>query len=167
LVSTAPTGATTQTITVGVASEATIEDLIVTDSNGSWYSSEANALATTNALVVGTQLVSGTTYYTVFVSPDGCVSPAFAVTVTVTLGTAQFEMTNIKFYPNPVVSSFTIEAQDIITSVEVYNSIGQLVYSEIPNKLNTTMNFESLPNAIYFVKVISNSKNKVISVIKK
>ena len=35
------------------------------------------------------------------------------------------------------------------------------------DKLNTTINFESLPNAIYFVKVISNSKNKVISVIKK
>ena len=167
LVSTAPTGATTQNITAGIASEATIEDLVVTGSNGFWYSSEANALATTNALTTGTQLVSGTTYYTVNVSSNGCVSVAFAVTVTVTLGTAQFEMTNIKFYPNPVVSSFTIEAQDIITSVEVYNSIGQLVYSEIPNKLNTTMNFESLPNAIYFVKVISNSKNKVISVIKK
>jgi hypothetical protein len=162
-----PTGATTQNITAGIASEATIEDLVVTGSNGFWYSSEANALATTNALTTATQLVSGTTYYTVNVSSNGCVSVAFAVTVTVTLGTAQFEMTNIKFYPNPVVSSFTIEAQDIITSVEVYNSIGQLVYSEIPNKLNTTMNFESLPNAIYFVKVISNSKNKVISVIKK
>jgi hypothetical protein len=162
-----PTGATTQNITAGIASEATIEDLVVTGSNGFWYSSEANALATTNALTTGTQLVSGTTYYTVNVSSNGCVSVAFAVTVTVTLGTAQFEMTNIKFYPNPVVSSFTIEAQDIITSVEVYNSIGQLVYSEIPNKLNTTMNFESLPSAIYFVKVISNSKNKVISVIKK
>jgi hypothetical protein len=167
LVSTAPTGAATQIITVDVASEATIEDLVVTGSNGSWYSSEANALATTNALVSGTQLVSGTTYYTVNVSPDGCVSVAFEVTVTVTLGTAQFELTNIKFYPNPVVSSFTIEADDIITNVEVYNSIGQLVYSEIPNKLNTTMNFESLPNAIYFVKVISNDKNKVLSIIKK
>ena len=162
-----PTGATTQNITAGVASEATIEDLVVTGSNGSWYSSEANALATTNALASGTQLVSGTTYYTVNVSANGCVSTVFAVTVTVTLGTAQFELMNIKFYPNPVVSSFTIEAEDIITNVEVYNSIGQLVYSEVPNKLNTTMNFESLPNAIYFVKVISNSKNKVISVIKK
>jgi hypothetical protein len=76
-------------------------------------------------------------------------------------------LTNIKFYPNPVVSIFTIEAEDIITNVEVYNSIGQLVYSEVPNKLNTTMNFESLPNAIYFVKVISNNKNKVLSIIKK
>ena len=141
--------------------------MVVTGSNGSWYSSEANALATTSALAVGTQLVSGTTYYTVNVSAEGCVSAAFAVTVTVTLGTAQHELTNVKFYPNPVISNFTVEAQELITAVEVYNSIGQLVYSEVPNKLNTTMNFESLPNAIYFVKVISNSKNKVISVIKK
>ena len=167
LVSTAPSGATTQNITAGIASEATIEDLVVTGSNGFWYGSEANALARTNALAIGTQLVSGTTYYTVNVSANGCVSTAFAVTVSVTLGTAQFELTNIKFYPNPVVSSFTIEAQDIITNVEVYNSIGQIIYSEVPNKLNTTINFESLPNAIYLVKVISNSKNKVISVIKK
>jgi hypothetical protein len=162
-----PTGATTQNITAGIASEATIEDLVVTGSNGSWYASEADALATTSALAVGTQLVSGTTYYTVNVSAEGCVSAAFAVTVTVTLGTAQHELTNVKFYPNPVISNFTVEAQELITAVEVYNSIGQLVYSEVPNKLNTTMNFESLPNAIYFVKVISNSKNKVISVIKK
>jgi hypothetical protein len=162
-----PIGTTTQNIIAGIASEATIEDLVVIGSNGSWYASEANALATTGALPVGTQLVSGTTYYTVNVSSNGCVSVAFAVTVTVTLDTAQFELTNIKFYPNPVVSSFTIEAQDIITNVEVYNSIGQIIYSEVPNKLNTTMNFESLPSAIYFVKVISNSKNKVISVIKK
>ena len=162
-----PSGASTQTITAGIASEATIEDLVVIGSNGNWYSTEANALATTGALPVGTQLVSGTTYYTVSVSANGCVSTAFAVTVTVTLGTAQFELTNIKFYPNPVVSNFTIETEDIITNVEVYNSIGQIIYSEVPNKLNTTIYFESLPNAIYFVKVISNSKNKVISVIKK
>ncbi len=167
LVSTAPSGATTQNITAGIASEATIEDLVVTGSNGFWYSSEANALARTNALAIGTQLVSGTTYYTVNVSANGCVSTAFAVTVSVTLGTSQFELTNIKFYPNPVVSNFTIELEEEITKVEVYNSIGQIVYSEVPNKLITIINFERLPNAIYFVKVISNSKNKVISVIKK
>ena len=115
----------------------------------------------------GTQLISGTTYYTVNVSSNGCVSNVFAVTITVTLGAAQFELTNIKFYPNPVVSSFTIEAEDIITNIEIYNSIGQIIYSEVPNKLQTTMNFDHLPNAIYFVKVMSNSKSKVISVIKK
>jgi hypothetical protein len=162
-----PTGATTQNITAGIASEATIEDLVVTDSNGFWYSSEANALATTNALAVGTQLVSGTTYYAVNVSANGCVSTAFAVTVTVVLGTDEFELTDIKFYPNPLVSNFTVEAQEIITAVEVYNTIGQRVYVTQPNTLQTTMNFDHLPNAIYFVKVISNSKNKVISVIKK
>jgi hypothetical protein len=167
LVSTAPSGATTQNITAGIASEATIEDLVVTGSNGLWYSSEANALATTNALTTGTQLVSGTIYYTVNVSPNGCVSTVFAVTVTVTLGTAQFELTNIKYYPNPVVSNFTIELEEEITKVEVYNSIGQIVYSEVPNKLITIINFERLPNAIYFVKVIANNKNKVLSIIKK
>jgi len=162
-----PTGATTQIISVDLAPDATIEDLVVTGSNGSWYASEADALATTNALAAGTQLVSGTTYYTVNVSADGCVSGAFAVTVTVTLGTAQYELTNIKYYPNPVVSIFTVEAQEIITAVEVYNTIGQRVYVAQPNTLQTTVNFDNLPNALYIVKVFSNSNNKVISVIKK
>ena len=162
-----PTGASTQTITVDVAPDATIEDLVVTGSNGSWYASEADALATTNALAVGTQLVSGTTYYTVNVSAQGCVSAAFAVTVTVTLGTAQHELTNIKYYPNPVISKFTVEAQELITALEVYNTIGQRVYVAQPNTLQTTVNFEHLPSAIYIVKVFSNSKSKVISVIKK
>jgi hypothetical protein len=162
-----PTGDATQTITVDLAPDATIEDLVVTGSNGSWYASEADALATTNVLAAGTQLVSGTTYYTVNVSADGCVSGAFAVTVTVTLGTAQYELTNIKYYPNPVVSIFTVEAQEIITAVEVYNTIGQRVYVAQPNTLQTTVNFDNLPNALYIVKVFSNSNNKVISVIKK
>jgi hypothetical protein len=162
-----PTGASTQTITVDLAPDATIEDLVVTGSNGSWYASEADALATTSALAVGTQLVSGTTYYTVNVSAEGCVSAAFAVTVTVTLGTAQHELTNVKFYPNPVISNFTVEAQELITVVEVYNTIGQKVYVAQPNTLQTIVNFDNLPSAIYIVKVFSNSKNKVISVIKK
>jgi hypothetical protein len=162
-----PTGASTQTITVDLAPDATIEDLVVSGSNGSWYASEANALATTSALAVGTQLVSGTTYYTVNVSAEGCISTAFAVTVTVTLGTAQHELTNVKFYPNPVISNFTVEAQELITAVEVYNTIGQKVYVAQPNTLQTIVNFDNLPNAIYIVKVFSNSKNKVISVIKK
>ena len=162
-----PTGDTTQTIAVDQAPDATIEDLEVTGSNGSWYASEADALATTNPLAAGTQLVSGTTYYTVNVSEDGCVSAVFAVTVTVTLGIAENELSNIKYYPNPVVSNFNVEAQEIITAIEVYNAIGQRVYFAQPNTLQTQVNFDNLPNALYIVKVYSNSKIKVIKIIKK
>ena len=163
----APTGNTTQTIAVGILSEATIEDLVVTGSNGNWYATQAGALALSSPLAVGTQLVNGTTYYTINVSASGCLSTVFAVTVTVTLSNDAFALNTFTYYPNPVVSVLNIESLDLINAIEVYNSMGQKVYSEIPNKLSHTINLENLPTATYFVKLISNTKSSVISIIKK
>jgi len=100
---TTPTGAATQTITQGVAADATIEDVIVAGTNVIWYPTAADAAAGTNAIAAGTQLVDGTTYYAVSVVGT-CRSTALAVTVTVVLENESFDIKSLKFYPNPVIS---------------------------------------------------------------
>ena len=162
-----PTGSSAQTINVGVATEATIEDLIVTGSNGNWYISEANALTNTNPLATGTQLISGTTYYTVNISADGCVSTAFAVTVTVVLSSDTFELNNLKYYPNPVTNQLTITSLDKITKVEIHNILGQLVKVINSNSNEIFVEFGELTSGTYLLKVSSENKSENFKIIKK
>lgn len=162
----APTGDAVQVFNVATAPDATIEDLVVTNSNGFWYPTSDDAIAGTNAFAAGTVLVNGTTYYTVNES-NGCVSASFAVTVTVTLGVNDLELTSLSYYPNPVVSNLTISSQEIITAVEVYNMLGQVVLKITPNVLTVDVDFQGLSNAMYLVKVQSNEASKTLRILKK
>lgn len=162
----APTGDAVQIIDVPTAPDATIEDLVVSNSNGLWYPTSDDAIAGTNAFAAGTVLVSGTTYYTVNES-NGCVSTSFAVTVTVTLGINDLELTSLNYYPNPVVSNLTISSEEIITAVEVYNMLGQVVLKITPNVLTVDVDFQGLSNAMYLVKVQSNEASKTLRILKK
>jgi hypothetical protein len=62
----------------------------------------------------------------------------------------------IVIYPNPVSDKLTIEAAEAIGSVEVYNLVGVLIYSqkECFNKLEiSTLN---LPSGLYFIRLSTN-----------
>jgi hypothetical protein len=163
---TSPTGDAVQTISVVNASEATIEDLVISNSTGIWYPTSADAIAGTNAIAVGTVLVSGNTYWAIN-SNSNCSSAPFGVTVTVTLGTANFDSLEFKFSPNPVIDILNLVSQETITRVEIYNTLGQIVKTISPNTLTVSLSFEALPTANYIVKVFSNEKSKVINIIKK
>lgn len=73
-----------------------------------------------------------------------------------TLGVASFEATNIKMYPNPASTNFTIEAQDLISNVSIYNLLGQEVITNNPNNLQTNVDISTLSNGIYVVKATVN-----------
>ncbi len=163
----APTGDSVQTITGDVAADATIEDLVVTGSNGFWYANEANALARTNPLAANTQLVSGATYYTVNVSSENCVSSVFAVTVTVTLSADSFGISSLHYFPNPVTSELNLTSMDTLTKIEVYNLIGQLVKVVLPSSKDTKIEFSDLPPATYLLKAFAENKMEFFKIIKK
>lgn len=164
-----PTGAATQTITVSNAADATIEDLVATAATGtiSWYTSEANALAGIDALLAGTQLVSGETYYATASNGTCYSATALAVTVDVALGRDDFSFTNLKYYPNPVTDKLTISHSSAITSVEVYNLLGQLVISERPGTATAEVNMGQLQEATYIVRISSEGKSKDFKIVKK
>ncbi|MBN9283227.1 MULTISPECIES: fibronectin type III domain-containing protein [unclassified Flavobacterium] len=163
----APTGNSTQTINANTAADATIENIVVTGTAVVWYPTSADALANTNPIAAGTQLVSGTTYYAMQ-TVGGCrsVSP-LAVTVTVTLGTSSFDIVGLKYYPNPVVDVFTVTYTDAITSVEVFNLVGQRVIAVKPNTNTALLDMSTLPTGAYILQVKANGQSQSIKVIKK
>ena len=164
----APTGNSTQNLVGGVASDVTVEDIVATGSNGNWYATLANALANTNPLPAGTVLVSGATYYTVSVSTAGCISStALAVTVSITLSTATNEINNLVVYPNPIENQLNISANELITKIEVYDILGQLIKSIANNSYLIQADLSELSSATYILRVYSEQKVQTIKMIKK
>lgn len=161
-----PTGNPTQIFNVNDPAEATIASLVVTGDNLTWFASEDDAIDNLNPLATGTQLVSGTTYYVVSTSAQGCRSAAFAVTVTVTLGNNSFDLAGLKLYPNPVNSLLNVDYTDTITAIEVFNIVGQKVTAKNVNALSTTVDMSNLAAGTYFVKVQAANAARTIKVVK-
>ncbi|MCR5861316.1 T9SS type A sorting domain-containing protein [Flavobacterium sp. J372] len=164
-----PTGAITQTVTVADPADATIEDLEATAAEGvlSWYASEADALAGIDPLSPGTQLTNGNTYYATAASGTCYSTTALAVTVSVALGRDDFSFINLKYYPNPVTDKLTISHSSAITSVEVYNLLGQLVISQRPGTATVDVNMAQLQEATYIVRISAEGKSKDFKVVRK
>jgi len=162
----APTGDAVQTFTVFNTAEATVANLAASGTNVVWYASSADALAGVNALAPTTELVNGAAYYAMQ-TVNGCRSiSALEVTVTVTLGTNNFDLSGLKYYPNPVNNMLNIEFAGGITSVEVYNAIGQKVMTKKENSVLATVDMTSLAAGTYFVKVTSQNGSKTLKVMK-
>ncbi|WP_300492269.1 GEVED domain-containing protein [Flavobacterium sp.] len=163
----APTGNTTQAISGNTPADVTIEDIVVTGTAVVWYATEADALANINPIAAGTQLVQGATYYAMQ-TVGGCRSTTpLAVTVTLTLRSASFDMAGLKYYPNPVIDVFTVTYTNDITSVEVFNLIGQRVIAVQPNATTALVDMSALPTGAYIMQIKANGQSQSVKVIKK
>lgn len=163
----APTGNATQVIEVGDPAEATIASIDVTGTNVVWYASEQDAMNDENPLASTTQLVSGNTYYAIQTTAAGCRSvSALAVTVTVALGNSSFDLAGLKYYPNPTNNVLNVEYTGTITSIEVYNTLGQKVASNKVDAISTTVDMSRLTSGTYFVKVQAENASRTIKVMK-
>jgi hypothetical protein len=71
------------------------------------------------------------------------------------LSTNEFDITETKLYPNPVVNQLYIESVDHqIKVIEVYNMIGQRMFSESYNNLNnTSIDVSQYESGQYFIKL--------------
>ncbi len=76
------------------------------------------------------------------------------------------ELINFTIYPNPVKNNLTIDSQEEITKIEIYNLLGQQVKSSNPKATNFTMDLSELNAGIYMVKIISNDKHSSQKIIK-
>ncbi|CAM4410562.1 T9SS type A sorting domain-containing protein [Flavobacterium terrigena] len=164
---TTPTGASTQVINGGVASDVTIEDIIVSGTGIIWYPTALDAANGTNPIAPSTQLVDGEDYFAVSVN-GSCVSSAFQVTVTVVLGNASFDLAELNYYPNPVVETFNVRHNRNITSVQIFDVSGRMVKSIQPNTEMVEINLRELSTAMYIVKLQSeDNKQAEIKIFKK
>ncbi len=161
-----PTGASPQALSGFVASDVTIANIVVSGTNVIWYVNATDAAAGTNPIATTTQLVSGNTYYAVSVV-GSCRSSALAVMVTVALETAKFNLSDLKYYPNPIVDVFTVSYSQTINSVEIYDLSGRVVIKKASNSNEVSVNMTDLSASIYIVKVFSEDKSTDFKVIKK
>jgi hypothetical protein len=160
-----PTGSPNQTILGSVASDVTIEDIVVTGAGIVWYATSADALAGTNPIAAGTQLVDGSTYYAVSVV-GACRSAALAVTINVTLNLESFDLSALKYYPNPVLDVFTVRYSRNITAIEVYDLSGRKVIGNKTNTAIVSVNMSGLAASVYVVKVFSEDQTAEFKIVK-
>ncbi len=114
--------------------------------------------------------VLGTTYYINAGHYSGFGdSPEGPFTITVTssvLSTNSFDNANFTYYPNPVKDVLNLSYNKDITSVAVFNLIGQQVISTEFNAANGQLDMSTLSSGAYIVKVTSENTTKSIKVIK-
>lgn len=92
---------------------------------------------------------------------------AFRVVETTSLSTSTFENeAAFTYFPNPVKNTLTLNAQNTIEDVTMYNMLGQEVLRVAPNTVDSEVDMSALQNGTYFVKVTINNVTKTVRVIK-
>lgn len=157
-----PQGAATQTYNDGE----TLIDLEVTVTAQAqliWYSNAELTII----LPATTALVHNTTYYAIAVEGT-CASNPLAITVS-DLASAKDVTASAKiaYYPNPVTDRLTIEANDTIDTVKMYNMLGQTIVSETWNTNTGSLDVQDLNAGTYIVEATSSQGKKVFRIVKR
>lgn len=165
----APTGDDTQVIEGSVGPDVTVADLQTDPVAGTvtWYASEEDALAGIDALADDTQLAQGATYYATQTVGECTSVEVFAVTVDIVLDRENFDIKAFTFHPNPVKDILNLSYSSDITSVTVFNLLGQKVISQQSHATDVKVDMSSLADGAYVVNVTSGNTVKTIKVIKK
>jgi hypothetical protein len=78
---------------------------------------------------------------------------------------ASIEENNIEVYPNPIINEINIVINDITndkTSVNIYNTLGQLIISENIKSNHKKINTSNLSNGVYIIEL--KNDNKIIGI---
>jgi len=122
-----------------------------------WYYNGVPITGAIDSFYVATQ--SGT--YSAQITENGCSVLSNGVTVTIT-SVAGYTNSEIKIYPNPAHDIITIYGLQFQANIEIYNVLGERVYSSIletiNNKSETTLNISSLTKSVYFVSIMEGDK---------
>ncbi len=83
------------------------------------------------------------------------------------LGLSSFTTSNVKMYPNPTSSVFTIEAKEVVESVSLFNVLGQEVVTKYPNSNSVTIDIANLQTGVYIVKTMIGGVSSTSRIVKK
>lgn len=98
-------------------------------------------------------------------APDFAQDMAFFVNGTV-LGINESELATLVATPNPVRDVLNLSSTNDISSVEVYNMLGQQVLVKTINAAQSQLDMSQLNSGTYMVKVVSDSQQKTLKVVK-
>jgi hypothetical protein len=106
-------------------------------------------------------------------TPNPCYSGTYGVTIDFTanvildpLSTSDFDNSTFTYYPNPVNDILNISHTSEISSISVFNLIGQSILFEEINSNNYQLDMSSLNTGVYLVKVKANNTEKTIKITK-
>lgn len=80
--------------------------------------------------------------------------------------TSEFDISQLKYAPNPVSNNFSISYKDTIDKVELFNVLGQKVLESSFNSNEIKLDLSKLIPSTYFVKVYSNNHSRTVTIIK-
>ena len=89
------------------------------------------------------------------------------VIVDTVLGANDFDTTSISTYPNPVTSKLNIQSEELITSVSIFNTLGQKVLNVAAGSLNLSVDMSTLSPGVYVANIATDNGSKTMKVIKK
>ncbi len=75
------------------------------------------------------------------------------------------QFSGFKFYPNPAENFVTVEANQVIDQVTIYNLLGQKVLSKTINQAEKQLNITSLEKGSYIMQVSINGNTKALKLI--
>ena len=130
-----------------------------------WYDA-----ATGGNVVPNNTLITNSTTYYASQTVSGCESTTrTAVTMTsgACLGNEEFELNNLKVYPNPTIDILNISYTETISNVAVFNMIGQQVYSMESNSNEVQIDMARYASGTYLIKVTVDTMTKTVKIIKK
>jgi len=82
------------------------------------------------------------------------------------LSTNEFSLSGFKLYPNPTSNALYIEASNTLTSIEIYNLLGQQILSSKPNTLTEEIDMSGFNSGMYLVKVTIGEQSETYKVLK-
>ena len=159
----APTGNPIQSFMPGE----TLANIELTGTNITWYTQATNGVQLSSS----TELQHGVTYYASQISAAGCesriaASDRFAVTVYNVLSNAGWSLKDLTAIPNPVRDYLYISYAKTISSVAIFNVLGQQLISKDLNDNESKVDMSNFANGTYMVKINADNQQKVIKVVK-
>ncbi|MEY4927913.1 MAG: hypothetical protein RI894_2349, partial [Bacteroidota bacterium] len=88
----------------------------------------------------------------------------YKLVITDVLATKNTSETNFSHFPNPVNDILTLSCKMPLTTVTVYNVLGQTELQTKPNSLTTEVSLAQLPTGTYFVKMCSQNSEKTVKI---
>ena len=82
------------------------------------------------------------------------------------LSTQDFSLSTVKIYPNPAVSHWTIQSEQVIDKTELIDITGKIVQTVVPNQTDFTIDASNLASGIYYLKLTSALNSMVQKIIK-
>lgn len=98
---------------------------------------------------------------------SGCILLYENVGIDCTLGLDDYNFTNVEFYPNPVTDTLNIKTYNEISSISVFNIIGdQIILAKNLNTDSFDLNMSTYKSGIYIIVIESYYDREMLKILK-